>query len=78
MAYKVIILYRLYMPSYFLGTFAEYPNVTGNKKTSFCHRAKESVLQYRGSCNADSFFCIVTSVMPETRNVLPFLALLSK
>ena len=27
MAYKVIILYRLYMPSYFLGTFAEYPNL---------------------------------------------------
>ena len=27
MAYKVIILYRLYMPSYFLGTFAEYPYV---------------------------------------------------
>ena len=26
MAYKVIILYRLYMPSYFLGTFAEYPS----------------------------------------------------
>ena len=25
MAYKVIILYQLYMPSYFLGTFAEYP-----------------------------------------------------
>lgn len=23
MAYKVIILYRLYMPSYFLGTFTE-------------------------------------------------------
>ena len=31
MAYKVIILYRLYMPSYFLGTFTEYPK---NKKTS--------------------------------------------
>ena len=29
MAYKVIILYRLYMPSYFLGTFTEYPQ---NKK----------------------------------------------
>ena len=28
MAYKVIILYRLYMPSYFLGTFTEYPYVT--------------------------------------------------
>ena len=25
MAYKVIILYRLYMPSYLLGTFTEYP-----------------------------------------------------
>ena len=25
MAYKVIILYRLYMPPYFLGTFTEYP-----------------------------------------------------
>ena len=25
MAYKVIIIYRLYMPSYFLGTFTEYP-----------------------------------------------------
>ena len=28
MAYKVIILYRLYMPSYFLGTFTEYPEGT--------------------------------------------------
>ena len=27
MAYKVIILYQLYMPSYFLGTFTEYPNI---------------------------------------------------
>ena len=27
MAYKVIILYQLYMPSYFLGTFTEYPYV---------------------------------------------------
>ena len=25
MPYKVIILYQLYMPSYFLGTFTEYP-----------------------------------------------------
>ena len=31
MAYKVIILYRLYMPSYVLGTFTEYPFL---KKTS--------------------------------------------
>ena len=27
MAYKVIILYRLYMPSYVLGTFTEYPHI---------------------------------------------------
>lgn len=30
MAYKVIILYQLYMPSYFLGTFTEYPCLTFN------------------------------------------------
>ena len=29
MAYKVIILYRLYMPSYVLGTFTEYPYIAG-------------------------------------------------
>ncbi len=28
MAYKVIILYQLYMPSYFLGTFTEYPSLS--------------------------------------------------
>ena len=33
MAYKVIILYRLYMPSYFLGTFTEYPQESGGMYT---------------------------------------------
>ena len=32
MAYKVIILYQLYMPSYFLGTFTEYPEIKIKKK----------------------------------------------
>ena len=32
MAYKVIILYQLYMPSYFLGTFTEYPKVVMARK----------------------------------------------
>ena len=32
MAYKVIILYRLYMPSYFLGTFTEYPFLSSELK----------------------------------------------
>ena len=31
MAYKVIILYRLYMPSYVLGTFTEYPQIVKGK-----------------------------------------------
>ena len=37
MAYKVIILYQLYMPSYFLGTFTEYPY--HNKKGAITIRA---------------------------------------
>ena len=34
MAYKVIILYRLYMPSYFLGTFTEYPFLSDHQTFS--------------------------------------------
>ncbi len=34
MAYKVIILYRLYMPSYVLGTFTEYPYIHKEKQIS--------------------------------------------
>ena len=34
MAYKVIILYRLYMPSYFLGTFTEYPYLSSRNLIS--------------------------------------------
>ena len=35
MAYKVIILYQLYMPSYFLGTFTEYPQISDSTKGYF-------------------------------------------
>ena len=35
MAYKVIILYRLYMPSYVLGTFTEYPKIISPLKKDF-------------------------------------------
>ena len=38
MAYKVIILYRLYMPSYFLGTFTEYPYVKNDSVFPACIR----------------------------------------
>ena len=36
MAYKVIILYQLYMPSYFLGTFTEYPYLILTDKVCLC------------------------------------------
>ena len=36
MAYKVIILYRLYMPSYFLGTFTEYPYLSATFAGNEC------------------------------------------
>lgn len=48
MAYKVIILYQLYMPSYFLGTFTEYPHL---------HKILDSVfkiIQSRAVCNKTS------------------------
>ena len=37
MAYKVIILYQLYMPSYFLGTFTEYPCLKIQKRQLTCN-----------------------------------------
>ena len=39
MAYKVIILYRLYMPPYFLGTFTEYPYNKSNTYKSITYGA---------------------------------------
>ena len=45
MAYKVIILYRLYMPSYVLGTFTEYPYYN-NKRIKVRLNGKSPV-QYR-------------------------------
>ena len=49
MAYKVIILYRLYMPSYFLGTFTEYP--------------LSSVLQTLYSCAVYLFHIVLVGVV---------------
>ena len=45
MAYKVIILYQLYMPSYFLGTFTEYPSLILRGMKSFMK--KMSILTQR-------------------------------
>ena len=47
MAYKVIILYQLYMPSYFLGTFTEYPVLNRyscfNCRHRFIYRLKAAI-----------------------------------
>ena len=44
MAYKVIILYRLYMPSYFLGTFTEYPyRIAYSGKSGLLHLSGRGV-----------------------------------
>ena len=32
MAYEVVMSYHLHMPSYFLGTFTEYPEVVTSSK----------------------------------------------
>ena len=55
MAYKVIILYQLYMPSYFLGTFTEYPILKQQKSRidpSFC---------FKFSCNNRVTFTEITA-----------------
>ena len=50
MAYKVIILYQLYMPSYFLGTFTEYPYV---KMKHFLRVADTSSCSFRALSGLD-------------------------
>ncbi len=46
MAYKVIILYQLYMPSYFLGTFIEYPFLM-HSYIMFLHKVKKKAVRKR-------------------------------
>ena len=68
MAYKVIILYQLYMPSYFLGTFTEYPFCFSfaysknslNGGTPYC--AKNFTLRFRQTPS------VVRKTEPDTRS----------
>ena len=46
MAYKVIILYRLYMPSYFLGTFTEYPFLSNKKRYGTLMESSVSCIRF--------------------------------
>ena len=54
MAYEVVMSYHLHMPSYFLGTFTEYPYLVDlskgfewlfNIKISDCHQKHEDVIK---------------------------------
>ena len=47
MAYKVIILYQLYMPSYFLGTFTEYPYAKTHPSTTVIEKVKVGPTKHR-------------------------------
>ena len=49
MAYKVIILYQLYMPAYFLGTFTEYPKLYVSANGTISNRAKKSFIYIGGA-----------------------------
>ena len=52
MAYKVIILYQLYMPSYFLGTFTEYPYQVQAVPTLMLFKAGKMVWRQSGAMQA--------------------------
>ncbi|MDU4381280.1 MAG: hypothetical protein E7I65_07635, partial [Phocaeicola vulgatus] len=43
MAYEMVMPYHLHMPSYFLETFTEYPNLDKQKNDRF-HQRKRSLL----------------------------------
>ena len=45
MAYKVIILYRLYMPPYFLGTFTEYPKLPDIISQTLIHSSEQIIVK---------------------------------
>ena len=64
MAYKVIILYRLYMPSYVLGTFTEYPSENMYKKIS-CPLQKNLK-----SGQLFAFCCIQNSSTPPSHLII--------
>ena len=62
MAYKVIILYRLYMPSYVLGTFTEYPFLFflyKDQETSYRFFAIIHRLFSKGKAALFFFFCFL-------------------
>ena len=67
MAYKVIILYQLYMPSYFLGTFTEYPYLNWRTYvflTGFYYQNRRSANFYRGLADSQKIGRIAFLIYP--------------
>ena len=67
MAYKVIILYQLYMPSYFLGTFTEYPEHEHRRRISNrtnLHYLRPSSRQYTSLRITSSTFSLLLTSRP--------------
>ena len=62
MAYKVIILYQLYMPSYFLGTFTEYPYIDMHRIRNIKYGPLQPVASTQtdlpDNCNVSNFSVI--------------------
>lgn len=63
MAYKVIILYRLYMPSYFLGTFTEYPYCKSPRTLQVI--TNKYILKQANLRTEISLFFSFTALLPE-------------
>ena len=66
MAYEVVMSYHLHMPSYFLGTFTEYPYVMNKKGLSrlcscFCLFAHRGIC-YGIACGGVLFLVIFVAV----------------
>ena len=66
MAYKVIILYQLYMPSYFLGTFTEYPKLR-RQGIAMPNRNHSHFL------SINNFYVIHCSNVPHSRKITKIL-----
>jgi len=46
MAYEVVMSYHLHMPSYFLGTFTEYPYIKQSEEPALYIRKQGSSLRF--------------------------------
>ena len=68
MAHKVIILYRLYMPYYFLGTFTEYPKLSVAQ-----NKIKLITVSDKTTINTPYYIKPMSYQTTSGKNIAPFL-----